>query len=458
MFESNLEHPHNESMDLGLESSSGPTLLPGPGPSILPGPEPLPRHFPLHSVPLHSATERGYLYQFYHHYAKIILPFQPYDAAARTWFNPARDILLAHATKEPFLLAAILAQGAKASNNEAAHCHYLSKCLKHLGPALNRTTNVTSNVEGVLLTVLLLTSSNALNSKQDWRPHLRGAKDLLLKYAARATDLRRSKVVVFCKLWFISFEFLAGLSSSRGGTLRTDEELDALFRLDDPYEVAVLRELGIVNHQGFNLLFGYHHDFVPVVRDLIKVCGRGAQWGGTWDSLRVLSSLYSFSRVRFYGPPVLRTSVPPTEGAEGTTPPGTLLDPQVDAHGSPWVINWMDMCQHAYVYAGVITVLIKAWCIPRDSPVVAGVAQQLVELIRVVREVPNPRFMECALLMIQWPMLVGGLNCGDETGRDDIKRYFELSGAGSARVSIRSIDRVWGRGEDSEEDIDAVTY
>lgn len=125
-----------------------------------------------------------------------------------------------------------------------------------------------SNIDSVLITVLLLTGINALSSKQEWRPHLRGAKDILLRYSSNSLKyprLRNSKLMIFCKFMFASYETLAGLSSKFGGTLK-ESEVDLLICAGDPHEIKALRDLGIVRDDGFNLLCGYHNSCIPHLR------------------------------------------------------------------------------------------------------------------------------------------------------------------------------------------------
>ena len=63
----------------------------------------------------------------------------------------------------------------KSEEDEQAYCFYLSRCLELLGPAIaNDDKELASNIENVLLTVLLLTAGNASNLRQDWRSHLKG--------------------------------------------------------------------------------------------------------------------------------------------------------------------------------------------------------------------------------------------------------------------------------------------
>lgn len=65
---------------------------------------------------------------------------------------------------------------------------------------------------------------------------------------------------IFCKIWFVTIEVLAGISSQKGGTLQTEQEIDELINSGDDYEQQVLKELGIILDNGFNIMGGYQHE------------------------------------------------------------------------------------------------------------------------------------------------------------------------------------------------------
>lgn len=442
----------------------------------------IPRNLPHDFIKVKNSLEKFYLEQFFHNFACIILPFGPYDESVGGYFNPARDIIVFCATKEPLLLAAILAQGAKVAHNktnypkhEEAYCNYLLKCLKLLGPALNADNvdnnnvqtkkKLASNLESVLITVLLLTSANASNNKQNWRSHLKGAKDLLLKYSIHS-ELKESKIMIFCKVWFCSFELLAGLSSPKGGTLQSDAELDSIMKLDDPDVFSVLEEMELVNKDGYNYIFGFHHNLLPVFKDLIKFLNSKRQentgispFKDTFYIVGLLSRFYELSNTIFINKlPYLS----PKDFDQEVIPDGVLLDVET-LKGKTVIINWADMVHQAYCLAGMITVLTKGLGLDYDNEQVKPMTTKLVEHMAILEEIPVPKFGPFKTLMIQWPMLVAGLNCFEEKQKSIVEQFFRISGAGSAAFSIRIIDKVWdkrknGGTDESDLDVDVVTY
>ncbi|GMF57158.1 unnamed protein product [[Candida] boidinii] len=194
-------------------------------------PEFITKPFPLNSIQI-GEEHKKYLKYFYDDYSKVILPFQPSAES-----NPAREIILSYAQNNEYLLSVVLACGALQSfrstndpKDESSYGAYLSTCLKLFSKKLSNEKNLEDNIEPMLLTVLLLTSYTASSMVQEWRPHLRGAKDLLTNYVPKYSNPSNLKgnifVLAFCRCWYISIEILAGLASPGG------EVMDLIYYTD----------------------------------------------------------------------------------------------------------------------------------------------------------------------------------------------------------------------------------
>ncbi|CAK7903388.1 hypothetical protein CAAN1_32S00540 [[Candida] anglica] len=453
-----------------------------------------PKAIPLDYIKINKPHEKLYLEEFYNEFSGIILPFNVYDEGTRSLINPARDILLTCAAKEKYLLAAILAQGAKTSfkksglqEDDRAYCHYLSKCLQLLGPALGKeeeeeedphkqqqqqhhhhqSHSLTSNIEAVLLTVLLLTSANASNTKQNWRAHLRGAKDLLLKHTysvnarSRSSRMRSTPIFIFCKFWYISIEILAGLSSDYGGTLKGDDELDMLITSGDTYEIMVMKGFNLVREDGFNILFGYPNDCVPHLRDLIKVLNRrrSDKITSTDEYFRLISAFYEQGMRSYVSRDAIVNDVRvPT--------PGSLVDTfrSPDSSRPAYSVSWVDLSHQSYIIAAQITLLTKGFNMPSSSPRIQELVGRFTSMLSFLSS-PDTPGIKFAVLMVQWPSLIIGLNCVEEEDKFLIMKLFRLSaqvGSGSAGFSLRRLHKVWRDGTDGAEDedagVDIMTY
>lgn len=441
----------------------------------------VPRHVSIDSLQVTDSHERLYLEDFYHVSAMQIMPFGLFDTVTQAYYNPIRDTILHYARKEPFLLAAVLAEGARTSFNnnrlerdQDAYCKYLSRCLRLLEPALTRNRNskqngdLTSNIESILLTVLLLTSANASSTSQSWRPHLKGAKDIILR--ASTNEMRLSKTLILCKLWFTDFEVLAGTSSDKGGTLETDLELNLVILLNSSHETKVLTEYGFITDTQFIVMSGYSVQCLDHFRDLIKLMKLKREIGvlfvanNTLEYLRLLSGFHEQYQTEFSD---RRGIIPNTETTETNT--GILVDIIQTTKGNV-TVSWMDICQQTYCLAAMITIMIQFMLLSSNSSQVQSLVTKLVSVVSFIGDihgVPVQKFAY-SLLMIQWPMLIAAINCTQESQKYVIMKFFRISvelGSGSAEVALKRITRVWetretGQEYPQEEDsnLDVVAY
>ncbi|ODV76862.1 uncharacterized protein CANTADRAFT_57295 [Suhomyces tanzawaensis NRRL Y-17324] len=483
MFESNFSGKYAQFDGETPENSFKSSMITPPQTSIFPETYPG-RNIPTDKIKLKKPLERRYLHEFCEDFVNLVLPFPSYDKSLKCYFNPARDIILLCAAQESFLLAAVLAHGAKTlflkenkPEDEEAYCTYLSKCLKLLGPALvvggrsknqqnGLSSDLTSNIESVLVTVLLLTSANAANPKQNWRPHLRGAKDILLKVST--FKIKSSKVLIFCKFWFGTLEILAGVSSTLGGTLKSEAELDSLVTTGDDHEIKVLEEIGLIVHGGFNIISGYHNDALDHIRDLIKILAKirknkNYQPENEFEYFRLLSEFYRLSQLEFIDKKCILN---PADFVDGV-PNADLID--VLSHKSkdgppPVIISWMDTCHQAYVLASMITILVKCFKEKHDSPQVQMISNKLISRMAFLKDyqeadIPN-QSIKCSMMMMQWPMLVAAMNCTNKNDQDLLRKFFRVSGhvgSASSKFALARAEKVWSlreKGEHVDSDIE----
>lgn len=159
--------------------------------------------------------------------------------------NAVLKILLKYLQGCSYLLTALLSSSATfqfIQNRKPVHeqnrSKYTSICLKLLSDAFprpNEKPNTMANdIEKLLLTILILTScftATAYFQQQvdpkstkmlSWKTHLRGVKDLLLKYSDLTKSSSRAYIsdgLALAKSWYFSIEALAELNDPLGGTL-----------------------------------------------------------------------------------------------------------------------------------------------------------------------------------------------------------------------------------------------
>lgn len=407
--------------------------------------------------------EQAYLDEYFSYFSYLVLPFVYYDRESGHHVNPVRDVTLQKAANEPFLLAAVLAHGASAlfskqhrQEDQDAYHMYLGMCLKLLDPITkggNEVRTINANIEAVLLTVLLLTSATAALLLSLWRPRLNGAKDLLLRHLAKR--VHALPVLVLCKMWFVTLEFLAGISSTFGGTISLDAEMDLLFAMDDPYEIAVLRKWGIVDDTNFNYFVGIDHDLLATQANLIKLMRRvqpsadGSAPPPMPDNLfvlKVFGAMVEKLQITYMSEKCIVNKKSLSDKDNLTQ----MLTEEIDmGKTGQHIVCWKDISNQAYAMGGLIYLLIRFFEEPFSAPQVQELSQRLVRNVACLSEthytLSSPNLF-CAPIMIHWPMLVAGLVLNDKDQRHVIERYFEacqIRGLGALRYSLARVRRVW---------------
>lgn len=418
-----------------------------------------------------------YLKEFYDEFSYVIMPFTAFDRMSQSHSNPLRDILLYHASSEPFLLAAVLAQGASSrflqSKNivdDQAYHKYLLKCLKLLSAALGKTSNRKSasllgNIEPVLLAVLLLTSSNAANTNQHWRPHLQGAKGILLRHSNSQKHMTASTTILLCKYWFVSIEILAALGLKLGGTIHLEEEIELLLHFEGN-EVKLLETMGLVLSNGFFLIGGYHVDLLPALKGLIKQLNKYRKnknhiFNETSEYIRLLADFDRFRLLQFVH---RKAFLPSGDFAGSYLPSGYLLD-RITVDGTQHVLSWMDTSHQMYCLAGIVTVMTEFLEISHTSPQVETISKELILFASVLSQFSeSPLLIKCSVMMVQWPMTVAGFNLTLPEDQQNVLKFFEVArsvGAGSADHSIARLKSFWRKGGSMlafDDNVDAMTY
>ncbi|CAI5760487.1 unnamed protein product [Candida verbasci] len=409
------------------------------------------RNLPIDYIKLKKKHEIFYLESFYNNFANIIEPFGAYHQD-KTISNPARDIILKTASTEPFLLAAVLAEGAKTSfiqysqpEDEKAYALYLSKCLQLLEPVKD-LSNLNSNVEAVLLTLILLTAASA-TSTQQWRPHLNGAKELLIKIYNQNV----SKIFIFCKYWFISIEILAGLSTNLGGTLQNDYEIDKIMTPTE-YEINILKEMGLVTVQDFNILTGYSNSCLLNFRDLLKVSNKernGVPVG--IETLELLSKFYQQSQIVYID---AKGIIPENELKSYT--PGLPIE-EIRINNQSFWLSWQDISHQSYVLGSIILILTKFYHVKSENSSLSQLINRILSFITYIHQFQDvsQHASPFMLLMIQWPLLISGYHVSLDFQKNLLIKYFKMVeqiGAATANIAIKMLNQHWRGSKDDDHD------
>ncbi|KGK38892.1 hypothetical protein JL09_g1924 [Pichia kudriavzevii] len=201
-----------------------------------------------------DSVHTEYLKVFITHIHLNIIPF-----STNYTQNAYVKIFLQQAKQSPHLLFAILAIAAryevyqieqhpeihqyeeKLNYHRTYRTYYISSCLKALESILHSRQTTLDNIESLLLTIQVLASDFSGHKGSQWRTHLHGAKDLLIKYC-RYRPLSLELTIVW--LWFHSMEVLAALTSPYGGTVHDFDELDEFLSVLCPQMPQYMKDLG----------------------------------------------------------------------------------------------------------------------------------------------------------------------------------------------------------------------
>lgn len=415
-------------------------------------------------------SHKKYLDLFYTEFSEILMPLRSCDEA-----NTIRDILLQYSLRKDYLYFAVLSSGAriayKSSNldeDEQYFTNFLKKTsgllsdYKYIQTYCSTEPPVTSPqpnkivndvLEPLLLTILLLTSDNASSMKQSWRGHLRGAKELLLRVFVE-NKLPQTKVLIFCKAWFVLFEVLAGLSAPYGGTLvkssgdvAKDRALLELMSWDSETEIEALRELRMITEEGFIFTLGFHTGLLSPLFKLIEMMRRADV--NTPPSSEIFGLITEFEKFR---------NVHPTS-----------------ASGSEKIVIWFEAVHQSYIDAALLTIISQFLRITTSpmavNPVIQELSHSVLTRANCLLTPETDRISQFKLMMDQWPLLTAGLHSVTREDRAKAQSIFQLLtdlGSGSAKYSLQKMKRAWARtagfdpmgGSSSEgpEEVDIVTY
>lgn len=413
-----------------------------------------------------TGENQFYMKEFYNEFSNVILPFQA--SSDGIMINPVRDILMIYARDSHYLLYALLACGARSSHrksslpeDQSSYKLYLRRCLETLTAAMER--DMMGSLDSILLTILVLTCDSASHTRQEWRAHLRGAKDLLSK---NDTQKAHSMIFLLCKSWYSSIEILAGLVSPKGGTLKTGEELDLLIcnRLE---EVSALRKLNIVSDEGFSLFHGYSMELVVIMKDLIKILRRE---GKSQQDYCAITELISSVRKQLDFQVIDKSGIVPNShpyypkemNENNTSFSNNIAVTYVD--GKKLALSWLDISHRSYALAALLTIFTKLLNIDKGNAFVQSMVEDLISTACCFDGTGGFLKSYC-YFVLQWPMLVAGTNSIMEEHKIRVETFFRLVaqlGSGSAGFALARLRRIWSNGPAAENEttngIDMVTY
>lgn len=174
--------------------------------------------------------------------------------------------------------------------------HYLSSCLRALSSILDNKQKTLNNIDSLLLTILVLASDSSGLRGSQWRAHLHGAKDLLVKYVKlgimddkknimagnnnsnKGNEKLCSIELTIVWLWFYSMEILAALTAPQGGTIHEINDLQdflpVLLSTNEDNRISLAsKEFGFSipceNGRLFNMYLGFDESMINAINLLV---------------------------------------------------------------------------------------------------------------------------------------------------------------------------------------------
>ncbi|ODQ45929.1 hypothetical protein PICMEDRAFT_19489, partial [Pichia membranifaciens NRRL Y-2026] len=461
-----------------------------------------------------NSSHVKYLKIFVTHIHLNIIPFSTNYA-----HNAYLRIFLQQAKHSPHLLFAILAISArfevyqieqrsdlpnyeeKLNYHRTFRTYYLSSCLRSLESVLHSKQTTLNNIESLLLTIQVLASDFSGHKGSQWRTHLHGAKDLLVKYC-RYRPLSLELTIVW--LWFYSMEVLAALTAPHGGTIHNFDEMDEFLPLTNAlvhFGIVVDGKLESDIPSRFNMYLGYDETILEVFNALVYTieCIRGKDnvpkcqkfeiyerkildsQGKSLNSNFLLSLFALIKKARTFTymnnePPYI---VPLGKGLH----PSEIIkkaftekdnsnfsnaadvkeeNKNSDDHEKEIYFSWVDLSQQLNADAAFLRLLtlhggVSAYGLGIKSSLVQDVVSRMIVglygLVRFREEAAEEidknytdYQFDNRLVMVQWPLYVCGLCCIEPRHKAVIECCFSGLidlGVGSGELSLKKLRKIW---------------
>ncbi|ODV71885.1 Zn(II)2Cys6 transcription factor CYBJADRAFT_174540 [Cyberlindnera jadinii NRRL Y-1542] len=351
------------------------------------------------------------------------------------------EILLTNARKAPYLLAAMLSLATTGDEK----LKYISTCLSNISNVFQDHSKILSNIEPLILTVLLLAADPTSN---DWRAHLRGAKDLFVKYI----KFYATPSLLLAKSWFAAIEILAGLQNAGTGKRHELNNLLDVGLYGSNGDLAV--EVGILLPSGYNLFLGYSTEAIIMYREFIKLSHMD-----NGDILFQMSLIHSAKEFQVASDNILIPLDNPSHPDYSGNEPKNILPWSCYGFKENKVYSWFDLIHHLHVDALLLKLYNEHFSMDKTHPLCQNLMKGMLNMCffydDATNEIIDP--LDSRLLMLQGPMLNCGLNCVDQDDKDLVEAYFKSlidAGVLSANATFNKVRYAWtGVGVDNMEQL-----
>lgn len=377
----------------------------------------------------------------HNHYLEIF-----YDKIS-AWLMPleqnlCNEILINHAKTSPYLLAAMLSLAAK----DQAKLKYVSTCLKNMNNVFQHHANILQNIEPLILTVLLLAADSTSNN---WRVHLRGAKDLFNKYI----KIYQTPSLLLAKSWFAAIEILAGLTTYGTGKVHELDNLLDVGLYGENSEFAI--DIGLLMPNGYNVFLGYSTEAIIMYREFFKLKKLDSM-----DLLFQMSLIHSAKEFQVASSSIIISLQNPMHPNFQDTDEKIILPASCYGINTDIVYSWFDLIHQLHVDALLLKIYNDFLKLPTDHYLVQDLVSRMLKNCYFYKGNQVLDSSDTRLLMLHGPLLACGMNCINVEDKLKVESYFkclmELE-IYSSNYSYRRIQNRWN-GVNDEKIMDLVPF
>lgn len=382
-------------------------------------------------------------------------------------------ILTKHASYCKYLLYAMLSL---ASNHPGYKKQYLSICFKSMKDTFENSDHE-NQTESLILAILLLATDS---TSKDWKFHLRGAKDIVLK-VIRNKKLVLSPGLMLAKSWFIAIEILARLEGI--GITTSEDELEELLNYEslnahdqihqgfNQLQIAV--DIGLLLPSGYDLFLGYSKELLDFYKYFFHLqslaqINHHSCFQMNNDQLVHLFSLAQHSQsFQIISKDIIIPQSSPYHPSNPSTPAQQVRDSCLgNNHQTGTVFSWLDLVHQLHALSLTIRTYLQFLPFQTDSYIIQELLTKMINLCHFYTISANlslddeqppsesdlERYITIAqdedsrLLLLQGPMIQMGVCCIDPVQKYKITLYFKTLiklGVPSAMGSLERLNSAW---------------
>lgn len=295
--------------------------------------------------------------------------------------------------------------------------YFLGKTFQQLNwefESLPEHSLIALNIESLILCILLLTLDTSSFKSKEWKVHLRGAKDLFLKYQKMGygdnNNDMREKCLALSRSWFAAIETTASIIQV--GALKVEDDVDEMYALGNYTKYSdILRDMGLLTENGYNIFLGYSTEAISLLKETVKSARTEAFQDPYNDKFMLISTLVQASRDY--------TFLPNNFGLVDNSVPIYL---EFQPHGSyvryqGGVYSIYDSVQQTHVDAVFLLFILKVLKLPQSCSVIQNSADRIWKMMAWM-------FKDCKLKAEEATSLMSKIETGD------IKTYADFSSLG----------------------------